>query len=108
MATRATTKSNKAGTGYSVSGNSIPRRNMDNMDKANNSSIVAMIAAATAVIALLLVVPPMLDMYIVTNRNNTKMEVRDKQWITKVEKLEDMIQYNEQLLKDINKSKNKE
>jgi hypothetical protein len=81
---------------------------MGNMDKANNSSIVAMIAAATAVIALLLVVPPMLDMYIVTNRNNTKMEVRDKQWTTKVEKLEDMIKYNEQLLKDINKSKNKE
>jgi hypothetical protein len=78
------------------------------MDKANNSSIVAMIAAATAVIALLLVVPPMLDMYIVTNRNNTKIEVRDKQWITKVEKLEDMIKYNEQLLKDINKVKNKE
>jgi len=81
---------------------------MGNMDKANNSSIVAMIAAATAVIALLLVVPPMLDMYIVTNRNNTKIEVRDKQWITKVEKLEDMIKYNEQLLKDINKVKNKE
>lgn len=81
---------------------------MGNMDKANNSSIVAMVAAATAVIALLLVVPPMLDMYIVTNRNNIKMEVRDKQWTTKVEKLEDMIKYNEQLLKDINKSKNKE
>lgn len=67
-----------------------------------------MIAAATAVIALALVVPPLVDMYIVTDRNNHKMEVRDKQWNTKVEKLEDMIKYNEQLLKDINKSKTKE
>lgn len=78
---------------------------MGNMDKANNSSIVAMIAAATAVIALLLVVPPLVDMYIVTDRNNHKIEVRDKQWTSKVEKLEDMIKYNEQLLKDIKKTK---
>jgi len=78
---------------------------MGNMDKANNSSIVSMIAAATAVIALLLVVPPLVDMYITTDRNNHKIEVRDKQWTTKVEKLEDMIKYNEQLLKDIKKSK---
>lgn len=62
-----------------------------------------MIAAATAVIALLLVVPPLVDMYLTTDRNNTKQEVRDKQWTTKVEKLEDMIKYNEQLLKDIEK-----
>jgi hypothetical protein len=81
---------------------------MGNMDKANNSSIISIIAAATAVIALALVVPPLVDMYIVTDRNNHKMEVRDKQWNTKVEKLEDMIKYNEQLLKDINKSKTKE
>lgn len=64
-----------------------------------------MIAAATAVIALLLVVPPLVDMYITTDRNNVKMEVRDKQWTSKVEKLEDMIKYNEQLLKEINKTK---
>lgn len=78
---------------------------MGNMDKANNSSIIAMIAAATAVIALLLVVPPLVDMYITTDRNNVKMEVRDKQWISKVEKLEDMIKHNEQLLKEINRTK---
>lgn len=76
---------------------------MGNMDKANNSSIISMIAAATAVIALLLVVPPLVDMYLTTDRNNNKQEVRDKQWTTKVEKLEDMIKYNEQLLKDIEK-----
>lgn len=64
-----------------------------------------MIAAATAVIALLLVVPPLVDMYITTDRNNVKMEVRDKQWISKVEKLEDMIKHNEQLLKEINRTK---
>lgn len=81
---------------------------MGNMDKANNSSIIAIIAAATAVIALLLVVPPLVDMYITTDRNNYKMEVRDKQWSAKVEKLEDMIKYNEQLLKQIDKSKTKE
>jgi hypothetical protein len=81
---------------------------MGNMDKANNSSIISIIAAVTAVVALALVVPPLVDMYIVTDRNNHKMEVRDKQWNTKIEKLEDMIKYNEQLLKDINKSKTKE
>ena len=79
---------------------------MGNMDKANNSSVIAIIAAATAVIALLLVVPPLIDMYITTDRNNYKSEVRDKQWTVKVEKLEDMIKYNERLLKDIeNKTK---
>jgi hypothetical protein len=78
------------------------------MDKSNHSAVVALIAAATAVIALLIVAPPLIGMYVDTDKNNYKAEVRDKQWMVKVEKLEDMIKYNEQLLKDIEKSKTKE
>ena len=107
MATRTTSKSNKSGTGYGVSNNSVSSRDVGGLDKSNHSAVVALIAAATAVVALLIVAPPLIGMYIDTDRNNHAVEVRDKQWTVKVEKLEDMIKYNEQLLKEI-KNKTKE
>jgi type III secretory pathway component EscR len=77
------------------------------MDKSNNSSLVALIAAATVVIALFISAPIMLGMYMDTNKNNYVVESKSKQVDIKIEKLDDMIKYNEKLLKELEKN-NKE
>lgn len=71
------------------------------MDKSNNSSLISLIAAATVVIAIFIAAPIMLGMYMDTNKNNYVMESKSKLVDTKIEKLEDMIKYNEKLLKQL-------
>lgn len=77
------------------------------MDKSNNSSIIALVAAATVVIAIFISAPIMLGMYMDTNKNNYVVESKSKQVDIKIEKLDDMIKYNEKLLKELEKN-NKE
>lgn len=77
------------------------------MDKSNNSSIIALVAAATVVIAIFISAPIMLGMYMDTSRNNYVVESKSKQVDIKIEKLDDMIKYNEKLLKELEKN-NKE
>jgi hypothetical protein len=75
------------------------------MDKSNNSSIIALIAAATVVIAIFIAAPIMLGMYMDTNKNNYVVESKSKQLDVKIEKLDDMIKYNEKILKELEKNK---
>jgi hypothetical protein len=75
------------------------------MDKSNNSSLITLIAAATVVIAIFISVPIMLGMYMDTNKNNYVMESKSKQVDIKIEKLDDMIKYNEKLLIELEKNK---
>lgn len=75
------------------------------MDKSHNSSIISIIAAVTVVIAIFITAPIMLGMYMDTNKNNYVVESKAKLVDTKIEKLDDMIKYNEKLLKEIEKHK---
>lgn len=75
------------------------------MDKSHNSSIVSLIAAVTVVIAIFITAPIMLGMYMDTNKNNYAVESKSKQVDLKIEKLDDMIKYNEKLLKELEKNK---
>lgn len=101
MATRTISKPNKAGTGYGTSSGTVPNRAMGAMDKSNNSSIISLIAAATVVIAIFIVAPIMLGMYMDTSKNNHVIESKSKLVDIKIEKLDDMIKYNEKLLKQL-------
>lgn len=101
MVTRATTKSNKAGNSYSIPRNTVPNSTVVTMDKSNHSSIISLIAAATVVIAIFIAAPIMLGMYMDTTKNNYVVESKSKLVDTKIEKLDDMIKYNEKLLKQL-------
>lgn len=78
---------------------------MGTVDKSNHSSIISLVSAVTIVIAIFLIAPVMLGMYMDTNKNNYVMESKSKLVDSKIEKLDDMIKYNEKLLKDIEKNK---
>jgi hypothetical protein len=105
MATRAISKSNKTGTSYSIPSSNVSGRTVGTMDKSNNSSIIALVAAATVVIAIFISAPIMLGMYMDTSKNNYVVESKSKQVDIKIEKLDDMIKYNEKLLKELEKNK---